>query len=83
MQLFIRHMLTETPGKTTAVEIKEHETVKRLKEIIHEKEGIPMENIHIFYRAPNFYMEDDRTIGDYDLKKNPVKLKLVTKRYSA
>ena len=54
-------------GKTITLDVGDSDTIDNLKTKIQEKEGIPVENMRIFFG--NKQLENGRTISDYNIQK--------------
>ena len=63
MQIFVKTLT----GKYLTIEIERNEKVERIKEIIHNKEGIPIEFITLIRRGK--FLNDQKLLIDYDIQK--------------
>ena len=74
MQIFVKTLT----GKYLTIEIERNEKVERIKEIIHNKEGIPIEFITLIRRGK--FLNDQKLLIDYDIQKEET-LHLLIRRF--
>ena len=71
MQIFCKTIT----GKTFALDVTSTQTVADLKTKLHEKEGLPTDQIRLVFGGKE--LQDDRALSDYNIKKmNTVNLLL-------
>ena len=63
MQIFVKTLT----GRTINVEVEKTDTIRRVKERIHDKEGVPVGQQKLIFAGRQ--LEDDQTISDYHIQK--------------
>ena len=63
MLIFLRSIM----GKNLSIEIEREDKLMRLKEIIHEKEGIPIERLTLFHAGK--FLSEKKTISEFGIQK--------------
>jgi len=62
-----QYFIKTLTGKTITMQLEPSDTIEHLKELIHDKEGIPPDQQRIVFEG--IYLEDNRTITDYEIPK--------------
>ena len=63
MQIFVKTLT----GRTINVEVEKTDSIQRVKERIHDKEGVPVGQQKLIFAGRQ--LEDDHTISDYHIQK--------------
>jgi hypothetical protein len=64
MQFFVKTLA----GKNITLEMKPDDSIHSLKQILFEKEGIPIEQQRLIFSGKQ--LEDNKTIQDYNIQKD-------------
>jgi ubiquitin len=63
MQIFVRSLT----GKTITLDIESKDTILVIKNKIHDKEGMPVDQIQLIYAGK--MLENDRGLEDYNIQR--------------
>ena len=68
MQIAVKILTSKsTTGKTITLEVEPSDTIRRVKSMIRQKEGIPIEHQHLLFAGD--WLEDGRVLSEYDIQK--------------